>query len=512
MLQKNIIKQKIHICILLAGLATRININNYDDKNQIIKAFLEIGSQPIIFHIIYSILNGIQNFILNSKEIEICMSIIINKNFDKNKQELILNFIKKINFEFIKIEFIVQENINGTFFAIKELINKTIFNKSYSDDDLMMIFLGDHPLVTQETITEIFLNFNIKSQNYLGLFACFKNKNLDNKFGRIKLNLENDQASIETIHEYKEYQNNKDIKSFEICNGPISIFRSHVVKNFVINYIQSADKNQELYFHRIIDYYRKKSKQYIFSNFTLKEDNNYEFLYSLNTFKELNETEKIFQILQRKKFLSKNIFFENIDSVVFAPFVEIDDFSKIYSNIKFKSFVKIQKFTIIENFSVIGENVDIGENVLIKSHSIISNSTIKNFCKIGPFAHIYENNTIESNNVIGNFMEIKRSEISCNNKMKHFCYISDSKIGKSNNFGAGTIFCNYDGYKKNKTFIGDYNFIGANNSLIAPLNIGSNNITAAGSVITFDIKDNTLSIARSRQINKNINKSDKIQD
>ena len=100
---------------------------------------------------------------------------------------------------------------------------------------------------------------------------------------------------------------------------------------------------------------------------------------------------------------------------------------------------------------------------------------------------------------IGNFVETKKSTIKKNSKVNHLSYIGDTKVGKNSNIGAGTITCNYDGIKKNQTIISDNVFIGSNSSLVAPIKISKNAVVGAGSVITKDVKENSLAIERSEQ-------------
>ncbi len=123
-------------------------------------------------------------------------------------------------------------------------------------------------------------------------------------------------------------------------------------------------------------------------------------------------------------------------------------------------------------------------------------------CKIGPFARIRHNVVLKDNVSIGNFVEIKNSIIGKGTKINHLSYIGDAEIGENVNIGAGTITCNFDGKKKNKTIIEDNVFIGTNNSLVAPVKIGQGAYTAAGSVITEDVPPYALAIGRARQINK----------
>ena len=121
--------------------------------------------------------------------------------------------------------------------------------------------------------------------------------------------------------------------------------------------------------------------------------------------------------------------------------------------------------------------------------------------KIGPYSHIRPNCEISSHSKIGNFVEIKNSKLEEEVKVNHLSYIGDSKVGKYTNIGAGTITANFDGTKKYQTNIGKNSSIGANTVLIAPINLGDSVTTGAGSVITKDSKNNSLAIARSKQVN-----------
>ena len=165
----------------------------------------------------------------------------------------------------------------------------------------------------------------------------------------------------------------------------------------------------------------------------------------------------------------------------------------------FSKDTKIGKNVIIEPYVVIGQKVRIGNNVTIKSFSHLENCKIENKVDIGPYARIRPGVVLKSGSKIGNFVEIKKSTLGINSKVNHLTYIGDSEIGKSVNIGAGTITCNYDGVKKNKTKIKDKVFIGSNTSLVAPITIEENSMIGAGSVITKNVKKKTLALTRSLQ-------------
>ena len=161
---------------------------------------------------------------------------------------------------------------------------------------------------------------------------------------------------------------------------------------------------------------------------------------------------------------------------------------------------KFGKNVTINPHVVIGKKVKIGSNVEILSFSHIEGAKIGNRAKVGPYARIRPGTNLLPGVKIGNFVETKNSKIDSNSKVNHLSYIGDTLIGKNSNIGAGTITCNYDGVKKNKTIISDNVFIGSNSSLVAPVKIKKKSVVGAGSVITKDVKESSLAIERSEQI------------
>ena len=159
----------------------------------------------------------------------------------------------------------------------------------------------------------------------------------------------------------------------------------------------------------------------------------------------------------------------------------------------------IGKNVSIDPYVVFGSKVKIGNNVAIKSFSHLENCKIENKVEIGPYARVRPGTTLKEGSKIGNFVEIKKSTLGKNSKVNHLTYIGDSQIGKSVNVGAGTITCNYDGVNKNKTKIEDNVFIGSNSSLVAPLTIKKGSTIGASSVITKNVKRNSLALTRNLQ-------------
>ena len=168
--------------------------------------------------------------------------------------------------------------------------------------------------------------------------------------------------------------------------------------------------------------------------------------------------------------------------------------------IYFSKDTKVGKNVTIDPYVVFGSKVKIGNNVNIKSFSHLENCKIENKVEIGPYARIRPGTTLKEGSKIGNFVEIKKSIVGKKTKVNHLAYVGDTIIGKSANVGAGTITCNYDGIKKNKTKIKDNVFVGSNSSLVAPLTLEENCIIGAGSVITRNVNKKSLALTRSQQL------------
>ena len=169
----------------------------------------------------------------------------------------------------------------------------------------------------------------------------------------------------------------------------------------------------------------------------------------------------------------------------------------------FSEDTKIGKNVVIDPYVVIGSNVNIGNNVKIFSFSHLESSKVENNVNIGPYARLRPGTILQKGSRVGNFVEVKKSKIGKNSKVSHLSYIGDASIGNSVNIGAGTITCNYDGVKKNKTKIRNNVFIGSNSSLVAPITINENSIVGAGSVITKNVKTKSLALTRSSQVEIN---------
>jgi bifunctional UDP-N-acetylglucosamine pyrophosphorylase/glucosamine-1-phosphate N-acetyltransferase len=164
--------------------------------------------------------------------------------------------------------------------------------------------------------------------------------------------------------------------------------------------------------------------------------------------------------------------------------------------------------TVIENDVIVEPNVVFGPGVTVRTGAAIGafshleGAEVAAGCEVGPYARLRPGTVLETGAKIGNFVEVKKSRIGKGAKANHLSYIGDGDVGANANIGAGTIFCNYDGFFKNKTIVGENAFIGSNSSLVAPVTIGAGAMTGSGSVISKDVPEEALALTRADQKNK----------
>jgi len=155
--------------------------------------------------------------------------------------------------------------------------------------------------------------------------------------------------------------------------------------------------------------------------------------------------------------------------------------------------------TVIGQNVVFGPGVTIAGNAIIHAFSHLEGASVASHCEVGPYARLRPGADLRAKAKIGNFVEVKKAVIEEGAKANHFSYIGDARIGAGSNIGAGTIFCNYDGYGKFFTDIAENAFIGSNSSLVAPISIGAGAYVATGSVVTENVPEDALAFGRSRQ-------------
>jgi bifunctional UDP-N-acetylglucosamine pyrophosphorylase/glucosamine-1-phosphate N-acetyltransferase len=163
---------------------------------------------------------------------------------------------------------------------------------------------------------------------------------------------------------------------------------------------------------------------------------------------------------------------------------------------------RLGRDVVIEPHVIFGSGVTVADNARIRSFSHIEGAEIASGAIVGPFARLRPGTVLEQDVHVGNFVEVKATRLGAGVKASHLSYLGDSDVGAGTNIGAGTITCNYDGFNKWRTIIGEGAFIGSNTALVAPVTVGDGAYVATGSVVTSDVPADALTIARGRQVDK----------
>ncbi|SMM99578.1 N-acetylglucosamine-1-phosphate uridyltransferase / Glucosamine-1-phosphate N-acetyltransferase [uncultured Candidatus Thioglobus sp.] len=349
------------------------------------------------------------------------------------------------------------------------------------DNSISLILYGDVPLIKRHTLNDLITQ---AQQNDVALLSVI----LDNPTGYGRIIRKNE--AIQAIVEQKDATQTQ----LEICevNTGIMAVNSALLKT-CLGALNTDNAQGELYLTDIIEQATALGK----SIASVVTENQFEVA-GVNDKRQLAELERTLQKNQADEFMQAGLTlkdparFDCRGSLSFGKDCEID------VNVLLEGEVSLGNNTIIApNCSI--KNSKIGDNVTILSNTIIENAQISNGASIGPFARIRPATQVGENVKIGNFVEVKKSTIGENSKISHLSYVGDAVIGKEVNIGAGVITCNYDGVNKHQTNIGDGAFIGSDSQLIAPVKIGKNATIGAGSTITKDTPDNTLTLSRSKQ-------------
>jgi bifunctional UDP-N-acetylglucosamine pyrophosphorylase / glucosamine-1-phosphate N-acetyltransferase len=201
------------------------------------------------------------------------------------------------------------------------------------------------------------------------------------------------------------------------------------------------------------------------------------------------------------RLLAAGVKFIQPETCVIDPEVEVAPGTVIEPYVQLLGKTRIGAGCRIRSFSVI-ENCTLANGILIRQHCVLEDSSIADRAELGPFAHLRPGCEIGENAHVGNFVECKKARLGKGAKANHLTYLGDAEIGAGTNIGAGTITCNYDGYKKFVTRIGERVFVGSDTSLVAPITVGDGAYIGAGSCITKDVPAGSLAVARGRQVIK----------
>lgn len=221
----------------------------------------------------------------------------------------------------------------------------------------------------------------------------------------------------------------------------------------------------------------------------------------INTRVELAEAERTLRSWLIESHQRAGVTFRDPNSVLLSESVSIGRDAVIGAGVQFYGTVKIGAGSQIEGPSVV-KNSEIGNDVRVESFSHIEGAKLARAVTVGPYARIRPDSRLDEGSRVGNFVELKKTRLGKGAKANHLSYLGDAEIGAESNVGAGTITCNYDGFRKHRTRLGKNVFVGSNSTLVAPLTVGNHGYVGAGSVVTEDVPAGTLALGRSRQTNK----------
>lgn len=376
-----------------------------------------------------------------------------------------------------EIEFVEQKEQLGTGHAIQQLLPHL---EGFTGD--LLVLNGDVPLLRPETLEQL-MDLHKKQGNAATILTA----NLPNPtgYGRVFCDSQN---CVKQIVEHRDCTDAQ--KQNHRINAGVYCFNWPALANILPDL--KADNDQQ-------EYYLTDTVRHLDPVMAVDVDDFREIM-GINNRRHLAEAHDILQDWVKEAWMDAGVTLIDPDSIT------IDDTVELEADVIIEPQTHLRGRTTIRSGSRIGpgsliENSQIGANVTVL-YSVISDSAIADNTRIGPYAHLRGHADVGAGCRIGNFVELKNATVGDRTNIAHLSYIGDATLGQQVNVGAGTITANYDGVKKHHTTIGDRTKTGSNSVLVAPITVGEDVTIAAGSVITDDVPDDCLAIARERQIVK----------
>ena len=378
-------------------------------------------------------------------------------------------------------EFALQAEQKGTGHAVMQAID--VIKNSKGE---VVILNGDTPLITAETINKA-IEYHKNNDNQATVITAI----LDDATGYGRIVRDNDGSVLKIVEQKDASEEEKKINE---VNSGMNVFDAQSLV-YALDKITPNNAQGEYYLTDTLEILLSAGKK--IGGYAISDNDE---IRGINDRVQLNEAEKIMQKRINEYHMRNGVTMRNPESVYIEDGVEIGNDTEICQNVTIKSGTKIGSDCVIGSGSMLDRAV-IHDGVDVLS-SVILESEVDEGTHVGPFAYIRPNCHVGKEVKVGDFVELKNSNIDDGTKISHLTYIGDSDVGKRVNFGCGTVTCNYDGKKKYRTTIGDDCFVGCNTNFVSPINVGDGVYIAAGSTITEDIPENSLSIARARQVNK----------
>jgi len=363
---------------------------------------------------------------------------------------------------------------------------KTALEEAGVSDSEILVLPGDLPLLRVITIENI-VNYWRKAQ----VDALVVGMVLDDpgKYGRIKVK---ENGMLEKIVEWSDAT--EEERAINLVNTGVYVLKTKLALSF-LNHLKAENAQGEYYLTDIFEMLIRSG--YKVGVLVAREP--VDFM-GVNTRWDLAVAEDIARMRKIKELMDSGVTIHMPNTVYIEEDVVLGRDTEIWPNTIIKGSVSAGEDCVIGPGTYI-EDSQIGNRVRIE-YSHVVQAYVGDDSVIGPFGRLRPGAKLVGKVKIGNFVEIKNSTLGYGTKASHLSYIGDATVGNNVNIGAGTITCNYDGFRKNPTYIEDEVFIGSDSILVAPVRIGKGAYTAAGSVITQDVPPGALAIGRARQVNK----------
>lgn len=380
-----------------------------------------------------------------------------------------------------RLQFVLQEEQLGTGHAVMQALP---FLQDFNGT--VLILCGDVPLVKLETLRS-FLDAFRRSGSTLSVLTTV----VDRPFGYGRI-LRNTGGWLEKIVEEKDASEEERLIR-EINTGIFSVRAPYLFQG--LKEIGQENAQGEFYLTDLVEVARQKglrcSAHMVMDPMEVM---------GINTRIDLATAHEVLRKWKTQDLMLSGVTLLDPEVTYVDRMVEIGRDTILHPNCILQGKTKVGQRCIIESNAKIIDSI-VGNDAIIRSNSVLTESEIEDGAIIGPFSHLRPLTKVKSKAKIGNFVEVKKSVIGKGSKANHLSYIGDSLVGEGVNVGAGTITCNYDGFEKHQTVIGDRVFIGSNVELVAPVKIGNRSTIGAGTTVTKDVPEGALATSRTRQKN-----------
>ena len=375
------------------------------------------------------------------------------------------------------VQWAMQTEQKGTGHAVAQAMPKV------AEDAQVLVLYGDVPLIQTSTLQQLL------DASHSGLALLTVKLDDPSGYGRIVRNQNND---VQAIVEHKDATPEQH-QIQEVNTGILAVSAKHL--NEWLPQLSVNNAQGEYYLTDIIAMAVANGLPVT----AIHPASEYE-VQGVNDRLQLAELERVYQRNQANDLMRAGVAISDpsrIDvrgSLTIGSDVSIDVGCVFEGNVTLGSKVSIGPYCIVRESTI-------GDGVNIEAYSLIDQASVASKASVGPYARLRPGADLHTGAKVGNFCEVKKAVIGEGSKVNHLTYIGDATIGTNANIGAGTITCNYDGVNKFQTHIGDDAFIGSNSSLVAPVTIGKDATVAAGSVVTKEVGEQELAVARSKQRN-----------